>query len=596
MTKPSAKYSKRKSRPGQLSQPVLLATILSALVLVVYFLSIPGVVVTLERQTSSDGRSLETSAIRDEDVDFHGDALGTDKRAKESNNGASAEVKIPFSKWPMMIRDEENPWETVTHPADNQTKWAVPKFWSLPVHNGKLMPREFAMKIGTCAAPNSHGEWNRGADCPLYQRTIFVMIASYRDFQCRETVEQIYSRASFPGRIRVGIVDQIVEGHDNHCDQPAQSCDIDPNQALCKYHDLIEAVVMDAENAVGPVPARHVGSRMYRGEYYAMQIDAHISFVNNWEMSLIQELEASGNEMAVLSTYLSDVVNSIDEEGNSRRPARPIMCNSRWQQGPGGYHVHHSTQPESMPYVHGMPTLHPWWSAGFSFARGHFSVNVPYDLYLPMVFSGEEMEIAMRAWTIGYDLYTPERSVCFHHYAESPEGIEKRKGVPTFWEHAAKYEGAGAKGMRRLLGIIHMNPEVDPKDWDHTDEWIYGIGGVRKPEKLMEIIGMNFVNKTVESRLCRFVNINARMHKMFTRHLRVDGMGINYARVNYRYKYNPDADPADDVQETIEDQGDEVPMENNNTADAAADAEEGDVESDEGDDGEDTKDGAAEVQ
>jgi [Skp1-protein]-hydroxyproline N-acetylglucosaminyltransferase len=105
---------------------------------------------------------------------------------------------------------------------------------------------------------------------------------------------------------------------------------------------------------------------MYRGEYYFLQIDAHLSFVNRWEMSLIQELESTGNEMSVLSTYLSDFVDSIDENGEAVRVYRPIMCNAYWKEWNGMFHVHHSTQPECAPAVKGTPQLHPWWAAGFS--------------------------------------------------------------------------------------------------------------------------------------------------------------------------------------------------------------------------------------
>jgi hypothetical protein len=45
---------------------------------------------------------------------------------------------------------------------------------------------------------------------------------------------------------------------------------------------------------------------MYRGEYYAMQVDAHVTFAQDWDTDIIQQLEATKNEMAVLSTYLSD--------------------------------------------------------------------------------------------------------------------------------------------------------------------------------------------------------------------------------------------------------------------------------------------------
>ena len=114
-------------------------------------------------------------------------------------------VFIPEGKWPVTTRDEEDDFETIIHPGDRQTELRVPKFWSLPVHNKQLLSRELAMKIGTCATPDPvTGSFVRGTDCPLDHRTIFVAIASYRDYQCRYTVESIFTRAKNPSRIRIG--------------------------------------------------------------------------------------------------------------------------------------------------------------------------------------------------------------------------------------------------------------------------------------------------------------------------------------------------------------------------------------------------------
>ena len=76
----------------------------------------------------------------------------------------------------------------------------------------------------------------------------------------------------------------------------------------------------------------------------------------------------------------------------------------------------------------------------------------------PMIFQGEEMSIGLRGFTIGYDFFAPERSVCFHHYAKlNPE----RNRVPHYWENANTFKGKGIGAMKRLLGIVNMNPEVD---------------------------------------------------------------------------------------------------------------------------------------
>jgi len=456
-----------------------------------------------------------------------------DLKAIPTSQKKDSDLPIPEGTWPVSVRDDE--YETMVHPGDMKTIMKVPTFWSPPLHKNKQYSREQAMQIGTCVEPNPvTGSFVRGEDCPLDQRTIFIGIASYRDFQCRQTLESIFLWATNPKRVRVGVVDQISVGEDVACDDPMKPCEEDPEQALCKYIDQVTVYTMDAPLSVGPVFARHLGYRLYRGEYYATQSDAHVSYTKNWDMDIIHQLEATHNEMAVLSTYLTDVQGSISEDGNSLRDTRPIMCNTHYEGGPQGMHLRHGSQPERQPSVHGTPQLQPWWAAGYSFSRGHFIVNVPYDYLQSMIFQGEEMSIGIRGFTVGYDFYAPERSVCFHHYATGKNSKVRNK-VKHFWEND-QYEGTGKKAMKRLLGIVHMNPEVDPSEWDHVDVDRYGLGGVRTPEKFYDVFGIDVVNKKTEGHLCMFVMEGAKMHKKFTPMLRKDGMGIDYSKIDYKFR------------------------------------------------------------
>jgi hypothetical protein len=174
-------------------------------------------------------------------------------------------IHIPEHQWPVRVTNEK--FETILHPGDNATVMSVPKFWSLPIHNNELMSRETAMKIGSCIKPDSKGNVARGDTCPPHQRTIYLAIASYRDFECRYTIESAFLRAKHPERLRVGVVDQIIDGEDPKCNEPIESCEDNPHQALCKYHDQVDVYQMEAELSVGPVFARHIGHRMYRGTY-----------------------------------------------------------------------------------------------------------------------------------------------------------------------------------------------------------------------------------------------------------------------------------------------------------------------------------------
>jgi hypothetical protein len=178
-----------------------------------------------------------------------------------------------------------------------------------------------------------------------------------------------------------------------------------------------------------------LAQRHYRGEYFAMQLDSHVRMTMHWDTDIITQWESAHNEMAVLSTYVSDLIGRIDPVTHERNAGgRPIMCVAEFEGRGGTRHLRFGQQPEGTSGIHGQPTIHPFWAAGFSFARGHFVIQVPYDQYLPMIFQGEEISMTLRGFSYGYDYYAPENGVCFHMYAVK-ENMERRQKVPLFWEN-----------------------------------------------------------------------------------------------------------------------------------------------------------------
>lgn len=187
---------------------------------------------------SSNNQSREMEAAEEESVEEkprknkEGKAVPPPTKASEAKDGD--DIPIPEGKWPVSVRDEAQ--DMMVHVGDMKTLMKVPKFWSPPVHNNKQFTREQAMKIGTCAEPDPvTGSVVRGEDCPPDQRTIFIGIASYRDYQCRLTLESAFKRAANPKRVRVGVVDQIVVGEDVACDKPVKPCEEDPEQVRLRY-------------------------------------------------------------------------------------------------------------------------------------------------------------------------------------------------------------------------------------------------------------------------------------------------------------------------------------------------------------------------
>lgn len=206
--------------------------------------------------------------------------------------------------------------------------------------------------------------------------TIFVSIASYRDPECYPTVESIFARAKYPDRLRVAIVDQRNEG-DPSCRPPTESsCRKSPDNSLCDHISRIDYIQYPSGLMVGPIFARHLANRMYRGEFFAMQVDSHVRFTANWDEDIIDQWTSTGNEMAVLTTYMTNLANkNYDSETyESKTILRSIMCDFEYEWTGALRHIKFNTQKQYPPKLTESPQLHPLWAAGFSFGRGHFVV------------------------------------------------------------------------------------------------------------------------------------------------------------------------------------------------------------------------------
>jgi hypothetical protein len=85
-------------------------------------------------------------------------------------------------------------------------------------------------------------------------------------------------------------------------------------------------------------------------------------------------------------------------------------------------------------------------SAHFIFTLGKFVEEVPYDEHL--YFHGEESSLAARAFTFGYDLFSPHRAIVWHEYT--------RDGKKKHWDDSqdwAQRDQASYARYRKLMGV-----------------------------------------------------------------------------------------------------------------------------------------------
>lgn len=149
------------------------------------------------------------------------------------------------------------------------------------------------------------------------------------------------------------------------------------------------------------------------------------------------------------------------------------------------------------PNCRKVPRFAPYIGAGFVFASAHFVKEVPFDPYLPFVFMGEELDFSARAWTSGWDIFCPPRSIVAHAYL--------RPQKPKFWGALQRSIGAGTHNSLQQFVLPRVKymvgyPEstkpgalAAPSLVGHLDT--YGLGASRPVEDYAKYADFDFATK-----------------------------------------------------------------------------------------------------
>jgi hypothetical protein len=257
--------------------------------------------------------------------------------------------------------------------------------------------------------------------------TIFVSVASYRDRQCHETVHDLFEKASFPDRIRVGVCEQ----HD-----PA---DVPCGKGLGKWAAQVKIYYLPPEEAKGPTYARYWCATLMNNEDYFLQIDAHTRFVPSWDIYGIamikQAVQQAGHPKVILSYYpadMKDYKKKPDDKSIPRIETASLSRDGIWKWDAAIY------RPTGDKLEPGK-----FIAAGCLFTTKQWVKDVPFDPNLPFLFTGEEVLLTARSYTKGWDIYSPNRHLIFHSYYRSEE--------PKIWDTARYNPGKAKKRLFQLL-------------------------------------------------------------------------------------------------------------------------------------------------
>lgn len=262
--------------------------------------------------------------------------------------------------------------------------------------------------------------------------TIYIQIAAYRDPELLNTLRDCIQNAKHPENLRFGIAWQH---------SPYEEWDnLDEFKDDSRFH----IIDIDYRDAKGPCWARYQLNKAYAGQTYTLQLDSHHRFVEGWDAIVIDMLEGLRSvecPKPLLSSYLPSFNPAHDPEDRMDVPW--IMEFDRFApEGPVHFLPHTIDNFKELE----TPVPARFISGHFIFTDGEFCKEVEYDP--TYYFHGEEINLSVRAYMAGYDLFAPHVLFIWHEYT--------REGKKKHWDDHADWKDldvASHKHNKELLGI-----------------------------------------------------------------------------------------------------------------------------------------------
>lgn len=308
------------------------------------------------------------------------------------------------------------------------------------------------------------------------KNTIFVSIASFRDKELIKTVKSCITNAKNPENINIGICWQYDEEENIN--------------ALDEYKNIKTEKIYWKDVKGSVCWARHlIQTKLYKNEDWYLQIDSHTRFVKNWDEILINMYNELDYEKSIITIvpphYYDDsaeaslppfadekveLVDGIYFDTTVKKQKLDSISDS-------GFTSFGFTTAEDIS----KPILARHISGALLFTHGEWVNKVPYDPEL--YFTGEENALTIRSYTNGYNIYNPNKIICWHLKYLFPN--RKRHWNTFETSITQKFE---SNSYQRYKNIVCS--ENGGKEYG-----IYGIGNERSIEEWEIYSGISYVKK-----------------------------------------------------------------------------------------------------
>tara|TARA_Y100001970_G_scaffold76942_1_gene97755 strand:- start:8789 stop:9790 length:1002 start_codon:yes stop_codon:yes gene_type:complete len=308
--------------------------------------------------------------------------------------------------------------------------------------------------------------------------SIFISIASYQDPLLVSTIFSAYENAQNKDQLVFSICDQSDEG--------IQLEEVE-------FKDQIHYEHVDPLFSKGPCWARHRAQNFFNNENYFLQIDSHTQFAKDWDEIFIEQLNKISSiksddgyhEKPIITSYprgfeVMDFDKGIFGLHMEDKFTQVIMYRKDSLFSSGSF-----SRQIGMPTKYNDITHAILMAAGCVFAKGSFVKEIPYDPNY--YFYGEELSMALRAFTKGYSFFHIPDVPLFHLYTDVSNLPRKLHWSPEDdGKRAIKWTELDKRSLNRLDDLFA----------DRVEEPL-NLGNERSLEDYALISGVDLKNNVV---------------------------------------------------------------------------------------------------
>lgn len=294
------------------------------------------------------------------------------------------------------------------------------------------------------------------------EEKIFLAISSYCDPELLNTINSALIQAEYKDRIHLGIC--------------YQSDDIDELNKLKQLKNC-EVIHIAKKDARGSVYARYLCQKLIKDEEYVLQIDSHMRFVKYWDTKIINQLNSLNDKKAIITVYPPSCNNeliklALDDKKFDEPALGAYMCADKFKDE-NSYLLDMRSElinkDDKKAYK-----KNPFLSGNYFFTYGKAYKEVFFDP--KMFFYGDELPMAIRFYTHGWNMYSPGECYAYHRYGRdsrsfpmAPEGINENE---------------------RFKDLLNINGE-------NKDLGIFGFGKVRTLKEYEDFSGVHFKDRII---------------------------------------------------------------------------------------------------